>query len=785
MSKSVATIIHHRARLAVFMALAVMALVIGFMNVSAVHNEALLELDGNTAFNGGSGFNPGAPPGDNITTAATFDWESVCERGPSGDIQLDPAQTSADTATCAKDYGNPNTSYHTGSDKDFQNISDPADPTATDVWGCVTAANPLNKNDILNAYAALSEDASGDTILYFGQERDTNNGDAFVGFWFLQDDVGVPSPCGTDPFTGVHEEGDVLILANYTNGGSIGSIGAFLWTDPDGDITTPGICPSGPLAEDTLCTLFTPGAADCRDAAPIDLLCGRINSGPAPVAGRFATPWEPRDAASCSATGKPAGCLDTNTFFEGGINLTDVLALAGRQVECLGTFVSETRSSAATDATLKDFALGDFDTCGKITIKKVTDPAQDAQDFSYATTGASPVAPFVLDTDPASATTLDTQVFPSVSPGNYSVTETPIPGNWDLTNLSCTVDKGTASFNISGATANISIGTLGEVTCTYTNVKRGQITIIKNTIPDGPTNFGYTSTTSTSTAIGSFSLDDDGLGGGDAACTGGNCLSQQTFSNLKPGSYTVTEGDPTPAFDLTGLTCSAGGSTDLATRTATVTLPAGGSVTCTYTNTQRAQLTIIKDANPDSVQNFSYSSTTPTSTAIGSFQLDDDGLGGGDAACTGGNCLSQRTFSNLKPSGTAYTVTETIPTGWTLTNLVCNVTANPTGTTSASANLATATGSAILGPGGHVTCTYTNVSLFKLVIYTCDTTTEKLIISTVNPGGKSTVAAGTLPALSGKTPAEVEAYLCEVLGATGAFYDNLASGTHTRDTIIP
>jgi hypothetical protein len=46
--------------------------------------------------------------------------------------------------------------------------------------------------------------------------------------------------------------------------------------------------------------------------------------------------------------------------------------------------------------------------------------------------------------------------------------------------------------------------------------------------------------------------------------------------------------DPTPAFDLTGLVSDGANSTEnLGTRTATINLEPGETVTCTFTNTQR------------------------------------------------------------------------------------------------------------------------------------------------------------------------------------------------------
>ena len=106
------------------------------------------------------------------------------------------------------------------------------------------------------------------------------------------------------------------------------------------------------------------------------------------------------------------------------------------------------------------------------------------------------------------------------------------------------------------------------VICTFTNTKRGSITIIMDAVPDNPQDFSFTSTSSTDTAIGSFSLDDDGDESDDPS---NNLLpSRRTFADRKPGSLellaTGTEnflggdppnGDPAvgfpPGFAYVGL----------------------------------------------------------------------------------------------------------------------------------------------------------------------------------------------------------------------------------------
>ena len=104
----------------------------------------------------------------------------------------------------------------------------------------------------------------------------------------------------------------------------------------------------------------------------------------------------------------------------------------------------------------------------------------------------------------------------------------------------------------------------------------GSITIIKNAAPDAAQDFAFTTT---GTGLSSFSLDDDA----DATLS-----NQRTFGDLAPGSYTVTE-SATAGWTLTSITCSAGGSVNLAGRTATITIAGSENVTCTFVNTRQGE----------------------------------------------------------------------------------------------------------------------------------------------------------------------------------------------------
>jgi hypothetical protein len=120
------------------------------------------------------------------------------------------------------------------------------------------------------------------------------------------------------------------------------------------------------------------------------------------------------------------------------------------------------------------------------------------------------------------------------------------------------------------------------------------ITIIKHTLNSSGTRSGVNQSFSYSTSgtgLSGFSLND--ATGSDVTCSAQQTTcSKKVFTALGPGSYSVTESDPSPNFALTDLSCTASGtgtsaSGDETTRVSTITLAFGGSVTCTYTNQQQ------------------------------------------------------------------------------------------------------------------------------------------------------------------------------------------------------
>ena len=291
---------------------ATVLVVIGLMwigSAQAVHDNGMFELDGNTVNNG----------------SAVYDWNNLFDANGNRVAPTDPINGPLLDDTFVSDAATPDQSYFT-SNKDIQPIA-----SGQQHWGCSPLNNPLAKDDLLNAYAAVVQvpanapDNAGDQVLYMGSERGSNNGTSFAGFWLLKDPTVGCS--GSNDFSGQHEDGDLLIISDYTNGGGTQDVSVYRWTGDDA------------TGQPVLDASFN--GSICSNSLSNDNSCAIANGS------TITTPWSPTSH-------------DSNTFVETGIDLT---ALLGSSGGCFTNFMAETRSSDVLTATLKDFAGGSLNTC--------------------------------------------------------------------------------------------------------------------------------------------------------------------------------------------------------------------------------------------------------------------------------------------------------------------------------------------------------------------------------------------------------------------------------------
>ena len=312
---------------------------------SAVHDSGAFELDGNAVTN-------------NSTSGVPDDWDRVCHSVLGTDCSTtNNANTS--TVAFASQGAATGTTFTGGGSKD---------PIDSSSWAWNQASGGLPGKDVLlNAFAARYDTCplytpSTCSVIYFGMDRFDNSGDAQNGFWFFQNPIslGTSKSGGGQSFTGVHKNGDVLVVSDFSAGGTTSTISVYEWNSA----CTAAGKPFSFCADSNLQLLQSSTAANCATAAPGDAFCGIVNPNPNTTA-----PWSFTDKKGNTS-------FDTGELYEGGVNLAAFPGLAG---ECFASTLAESRSSASTSAVLKSFILQNFGACGS---KTETHPFFNGNDIS-------------------------------------------------------------------------------------------------------------------------------------------------------------------------------------------------------------------------------------------------------------------------------------------------------------------------------------------------------------------------------------------------------------------
>ncbi len=319
----------------------------------------------------------------------------------------------------------------------------------------------------------------------------------------------------------------------------------------------------------------------------------------------------------------PVAGWDTTSSCDNGSPVGAIVVAPGQTVTC--TFVNTKR--------------------GSIIVRKATVGTTGTFTFAGAVSGS-------LTTTTSDGVASGGQLSSIVVPGTYAVTEPPVDG-WDTTS-SC--DNGSP-------TGAIVVAPGQTVTCTFVNTKRGTIVVRK----------------ATSGTTGTFAFSGT-VAGSITTITSDGVASGNTLSAVAaPGAnYSVAE-TVSAGWDLSSAVCSDG------SPVTKIDVSANETVTCTFTNVKRGSITIVKVANPQLADDFSF-----VSQALGNFTLDDDG--------NNANSLSNTAvFANRQPG--TYTVQELATAGWTLGSIVCS---------DANSTSVGATATIVLDPAEDVVCTFTN-----------------------------------------------------------------------------
>jgi hypothetical protein len=225
--------------------------------------------------------------------------------------------------------------------------------------------------------------------------------------------------------------------------------------------------------------------------------------------------------------------------------------------------------------------------------------------------------------------------------GSYTVTETAAPAGYQID------DDPTRAVTVSEADLNNVIGAQGTDDegntdeSDFHNVGVGTITITKDAVPNDPQDFSFSGT-----CFAPFSLDDDG--------TLANPLSNSfTAQHSAPSSCTVVEDGPPAGWVLISLVCvdpDNGTVTSVPTRTATIDLDPGETVSCTFTDRNTAQLVVNKDFQPNNPADVNVSVTCTSGTVAN----DDTTASESDPAnftITGFNSGTTCTATEVPPGG--------------------------------------------------------------------------------------------------------------------------------------
>ena len=336
-----------------FTALAAISVVIGSLVLGtaalAVNNTGAFELDGNAV---------------NAAGTAGDDWDNVCHQAALTECPTGSNTTGATAVSFIDTTANP-IIFTTGGSKD------PEDPQ--DSWLWKPSDTIPDKDTILHAFAAkysLTPNAAtcpvpaGTTscdVIFFGSDRFTNDGDAQLGFWFFKNAVtrnDAGATTGTHGFTGHHADGDLLVISDFSNGGTTSTIKVYFWDDLCGSDNTAAnkIYQNAAVNQcgaNNLRLKLSSENANCGTSAATAAACGIVNPHLATDAAHETAPWPFVDKKGND------GIYDQGELYEAGINLS-TLGLGGT---CFSSFEAESRASTSPTATLKALAIGGFGAC--------------------------------------------------------------------------------------------------------------------------------------------------------------------------------------------------------------------------------------------------------------------------------------------------------------------------------------------------------------------------------------------------------------------------------------
>ncbi|WP_020680070.1 prealbumin-like fold domain-containing protein [Marinobacterium rhizophilum] len=503
------------------------------------------------------------------------DWNTLAGETVNGNLPGTPGPNLITTTGRLQDPDSPTTSYFsTGSSKDIQDLSE---------WDTTGNSAP-HKDEILNAGAAAYRGPTGDLLIGFFLDRYADRGTATGGFWFTVEDAYDPV---TGDFIGNHTVGDILVIADFTQGGAVGTVRILEWVGDNNGQDDSLIVPAPGGGNGPLQLLFEEGSFSGGAAGT--LACNAANTVCAISNGvDTTTAWDDFDPKH-----GPLGTYPSGSLFEGMINVSELLP---GDDPCISGFIAETRASAEPTATLKDFVASSFNVCGKITIEKVT--IGDTGTFDIDTnipdgTNAAGTEPsagdFDLTTTAAGVGGLDSETFIDIQEGNYNVSET-VPSGWRLTSMTCSGDDDNGSTVPDLSSAALVEGETGlfvidldpgeDITCRFVNEALGTVSadkVVVNFCDGADGDDGLFNLTLDGGATSAINIGNGGSFGPDEVAPGTYVVGETAGTGTSLGDYTVSIG---------GADCDSSGN---------VTVSTGEDASCTVTNVRRPTIQIVKE----------------------------------------------------------------------------------------------------------------------------------------------------------------------------------------------
>jgi hypothetical protein len=507
-----------------------------------------------------------------VNTSGNKDWANAPNRVRGDDLTSGPSDNS----------------FGGGTKEDDPNVN------------VVTGSIPPQKSDLTRFYVA-SEFANNSNFLYLAWERSNVLGSANMDFELNQ--VAQPDLTTEGAKSLNRTAGDVLITFDFGGSGAP-VLGLLKWV--------------------------TSGAtSQCFSANSLPCWGNRVNLSAAGFA---------EGAVNSTTVTDPiaGGSLPAGTFGEAAINLTAAGVFPAGTCEALGSAFLKSRASASFPSEVKDFVAPqpvNISNCGRVIIKKRTDPRGINQDFSFTSnlsgtqltcTQPAPDTPtsFTLNDNGNSGTgdsDANTQDCTKVPLGSYTVTEGAEPSSFVLESLTCQA-TGSSSGSQDATNpfqANITLAAGNDtVTCIYVDKQQlGAIKITKTSSKAAATPLAgatFSITQGGSPIAGSpFTSDANGV-----VCVDGLLFGDYVVTETgAPAGYKIDDSSPHTVTVGTNSSCPG------------TNIP--NTQKLSFTDTPLTDLTVhvASEAAGGTTSSISCVGPDPATTDVGNSPEPDSGLG--------------------------------------------------------------------------------------------------------------------------------------------------------------